>query len=121
MVRTLTKSVRSFLLVESRRQAEKATEGVGACLEPATGNPELRGAHVVLKRWYRHASVRAPNPSQADMDKVTEGYAALYCQEEHPSPVDQYLLTSHPLGSMERYPWRGRRRKWNKTSNSIRK
>ena len=107
MVRTLTKSVRSFLLVDSRRQAEKAAEDIDACLEPATGNPELRGAHAFLKRWYRHASARAPNPSQADMDKVTENYAALYWREEPPSPVYQYPLTSHPLGSMERYPWMG--------------
>ena len=70
----------------SRRRAEKAAEEIGACLEPATGSPELRGAYAVLKKWYRHTSTRAPNPSRADITKVTGYYAALHCQEELTTP-----------------------------------
>ena len=53
------------------RQAEKATEDIGSCLELAMGNTDLRGAYAALKRWYQHASARAPNPSRADMSRVT--------------------------------------------------
>ena len=35
------------------------------------GGPDLKREYMVLKRWYHHASVRAPNPSRADMVKVT--------------------------------------------------
>ena len=84
VVRTLTKVVWRYLLLDSRRQAEKATDYIGACLEPVTGNPDPIGTYAAPKRWYRHASMRALNPSRADMAKVTGDYAALYRREERP-------------------------------------
>ena len=41
---------------------KKAAEEIGSLLKPTTGSLELRGAYAVFKGWYRHASVRAPNP-----------------------------------------------------------
>ena len=63
--------------MESRWQAEKAAEEIGACLESETSNPDLSGSYAVFKSWYQHTSVRAPNPSRLDMVKVTGDYAAL--------------------------------------------
>ena len=65
----------------NNESAEKAAEEIAACLEPDTGNLDLRGAYAVLKSWYRHASVRAPNPLRVDMDKVTGDYVAMYRRE----------------------------------------
>ena len=70
------------LLVDSRWKLGKATEEIGACMETATGKPDLRGAYTFQKRWYHHASARAPNPSWEDMAKVTGDYIELYRQEE---------------------------------------
>ena len=50
VARMLTTSIQRSLLVGSRRQAEKATEDIGTCLEPATGSPDLRGEYTVIKR-----------------------------------------------------------------------
>ena len=109
MERKLTKVIWRPLLVDCRRQAEKATEDIVACLEPAMGNPDLRETYAVLKRWYLHASTRAPNPSQADMANVTGDYDEMYRQEEPPSPTGDWCLpTSKPSGSMTMYPQRGR-------------
>ena len=74
----ITKDVRRSLLVDSRRQAEKVAEEIGSCLELLMGNPDLIGAYAVPKRWYRHASVRAPNPSWADIANVTGDYSVMY-------------------------------------------
>ena len=78
VVCTLPKAFRRSLLVNSRWQAEKSADDIFACLELATGNPEIRGTYTVLKRWYLHASAREPNPSRLDMAKVTGYYATLY-------------------------------------------
>ena len=92
---TLKKAIHRSLLVNSRRQAEKAAEEIGACLEPEMGNPDLQGAHPVLKRWYRHMSTREPNPSQEDMVKVKEDYAMLYRREE-PTPSREIGTNPQP-------------------------
>ena len=73
MASKLNKAVRRSLLVDSKRQAEKAAEVTGVFLEPKTVTTDLRGAYAVLNRWYRHAFARAPNPLRADMAKIT-GY-----------------------------------------------
>ena len=78
MACTLTNAVRRSLLVDSRQQVQRSAEEIGACLELATGNPDIRGTYTVLKRWYLHASAREPNPSRLDMAKVTGYYATLY-------------------------------------------
>ena len=75
MARTLTKPVPRSLLVDSRQISEKDAEEIGACLEPATGNPDLQGSYTVLKLWYRCA--RSPKPLQEDMAKVTGCYAVM--------------------------------------------
>ena len=80
--RKITKSVWRSLLVDSRQPAEKAADDIGACLEPLTVNPDLRGAYAVLKSWYCHASARALNPSEADMAKFIGDYYALYRRKE---------------------------------------
>ena len=49
VARKLTKTVRRSLLVDSRCKEEKDTEDIGACLEPSTGYPDLRGSYTVLK------------------------------------------------------------------------
>ena len=71
VVRKLAKAVRRSRLVDSRQRAEKSAEDIGTCLEPATGDTDLRGAYTVLKRWYRHASTSEKKTSWADMSKVT--------------------------------------------------
>ena len=48
----ITKAVQRYILSDSRWQVEKAAEEIGICLDPATGNPGLRGAYAFLKRWY---------------------------------------------------------------------
>ena len=47
----------------------------------------------MLKRWYRHASSRAPIPSRADMEKVMGDYATLY-RREHLNPLGS-LVKNH--------------------------
>ena len=59
---------------------------IRACLEPATGGADPRGAYAILKRWYWHASARAPNTSQTDMDKVGGDFQTLYQREKSPPP-----------------------------------
>ena len=77
----LTKTVQRSFLVDSRWREEKSAEETGACLEPVTVNPELRGVYTVLKRWYHHVSAREPNPLQEGIDKVKEDHALMYWQE----------------------------------------
>ena len=48
--------------------------------------PDLRGACAVLKRWFRHKSVRSPNPSWEDVVKVTGDYEELYRNDESALP-----------------------------------
>ena len=94
VARKLAKAVHMSILVDYRQQVEKAAEYIGACLEAATGNPDLRGAYTVLKSWYCHASARAPKPSRVDMAKVTGDYAVLYRREFPTPPGDRCIPTS---------------------------
>ena len=67
------------------RQSDEAATEIGACLEPSTGGADTHGAYVTLKRWYRHASMWAPNSSRKDIDKVRGDFQTLYQREElHP-------------------------------------
>ena len=50
------------------------------------GGADPRGAYDILKWWYLHASVRAPNPSCKDMDKVGGYLHTLYQMEEPHTP-----------------------------------
>ena len=74
------------LFVDSRRQEERSTEGIGAYLKPTSGNSDLWGPYTLIKQGYCHASVRAPNPLLSDMEKVTGDYAVLYRQEDPTTP-----------------------------------
>ena len=80
----------------------KAAEEIGTCLEPATGNPDLKGTYAVLKSWYHHASKKSPTPSWADMTKVTGACTELNSGKNPPSPLppmgDQCISTPNPLG-----------------------
>ena len=51
---------------------------IEACLEPSTGGADPRRAYAILKRYYRHASARAPNASRAYMEKVRGDFQTLY-------------------------------------------
>ena len=71
VARNLTKVVWRSPLVDFRWREEKAEDDIGKCLEPTKGGTVVRGLYTVFKRWYHHASARAPNPSRLDMSKVT--------------------------------------------------
>ena len=108
LVRNLTNSIRRSLLVHSRRREEKSAEDIGACLEPATGNIDIRGAYVVLKRWYCHAPMRDSN--NRDQKWPSSQGVILHCTiwKNQPPPEDRCLPTSNPSGSMMIYPRRVR-------------
>ena len=72
---------------------------IGACLEPEMVDTELRGAYAVLKHWYRHASARVTNPSQADLAKVTKDYTTVY-QQGDPDPPSQPLASHVDLSQI---------------------
>ena len=58
------------------------------------GGADPRRAYAILKLWYRHASVRATNPSQTDMEKVRGYFQTLYQRgEPHPPglPLDTHV------------------------------
>ena len=74
------------------RPEEAAYTAIGAYLEPSMGGTNPCGAYAVLKRWYRHASTRVPNPSWMDMDKVRGDFQTLY-QREEPHPPGLTLAT----------------------------
>ena len=50
------------------------------------GETDSRGAYAILKRWYRHASARAPNLSRTDMEKVGGDFQTLYQWEDPHTP-----------------------------------
>ena len=52
----------------------------------------LYRAYSVLKRWYRHASARSPDPFWDNIDNVTKDYTTLY-QMGHPEPPGKPLAT----------------------------
>ena len=101
MEQTLTKAVRKYLDVDTRRIAEVSAEDIGACLEMPTCTPSgLQGAYLVLKPWYRHASGQQPHPSCIDLDKLLGYYAALYQWGDPPTPLaGPYQLTS-PISTL---------------------
>ena len=93
VVLILTKSVRKSLLVEFRKQAERASEEIGSCLDPAPGTPlDLQGAYTILKSWHHHVSTRAPKPLWTYMAKVMGDYGALYWRE-YPDPPGRTVST----------------------------
>ena len=51
VARGLTKAVRRSLLVESWRRAKESATDIRACLDPAAGETDPRGAYAILKRW----------------------------------------------------------------------
>ena len=53
---------------DSWGQVEKEETEIGSCMGPDMGGADPCGAYAILKRWYRHVSTRAPNPSQTDME-----------------------------------------------------
>ena len=69
----------------SLRRAEEAASEIGECQEPSMEGSEPYGAYAILKRWYWHASARAPNPSRTNMDKDSGKFQTIY-QKEDPNP-----------------------------------
>ena len=92
MARGITRSVLRSLMEDSRRRAEEAATEIGVCLESSTGGTDPCGSYTILKRWYWHASVRAPNPSRTDMDNFRGDFQNLYHREE-PQPPGLPLAT----------------------------
>ena len=70
--------VRGYLIEDSWWRSEKAAEEIGEFCGTDTGDTNLHGAYADLNCQYRHASARAPNPSQSNMAKITKGYATIY-------------------------------------------
>ena len=78
----------------SQRQMDLAAEDIITCQETTYGTPpDLQGAFIILKRWYRHASARQTNSSRADLEKVSGEHAALY-RREYPFPLGR-SVSSH--------------------------
>ena len=72
--------------MEYQHPAEVVAKEICACLDMTQGtSPDIHGLYTILKRSYHHALVRQPNPSQADIEKVSKEDAAPY-QGEDPSP-----------------------------------
>ena len=76
--RGLAKAARHSLLVEYWIRAEETATSIETCLGPAEGETDPTGVYAVLKRWYQHASARAPKPSRAYMEKVKGDFHTLY-------------------------------------------
>ena len=70
----------------SQRQAEDVATEIRACLEYSKEVTNPRGAYAILKRWYLHVSVLAPNPSRTDMHNFRGYFQALYQREETHTP-----------------------------------
>ena len=93
MSQTLANDVQRSLLVESRKQSDKAVKYIGALLEEVLGTPQdPEGPFTILKWWYRHASARAPNTSYMGTEKVTGYYSTLYLWVE-PTPASSLVPT----------------------------
>ena len=73
-------------MVDSWRKSKEAVTQIGAYMEPSAGETELRRAYAILKRWYRHASACAPNPSRTDTEKVRGYFHTLYQSKEPQLP-----------------------------------
>ena len=74
---TLTKSVQISLLVNSRRQVDRALEDIVACLKPMPGKTDIQGGYTMLKWWYRNMSARTHETLRLDMEKFTGDYTVL--------------------------------------------
>ena len=86
MVRGLTKAMQLSLLVESRILSKEAATEIRACLEKLAGETDPCRSYTILKRWYRHASVRVHIHSQTNMDKVRGDFRTLYqWEDQHPT------------------------------------
>ena len=55
-------------------------------MEPSTGEADPHRVYTIMKRWYRHASVRAPNPYRTDMEKVRGDFQTLYQRKDSHTP-----------------------------------
>ena len=51
-------------------------------MDPYMGVADPRGAYALLKRWYRHASAQAPNPSRTDTENFIRNFQTLYQKDE---------------------------------------
>ena len=61
------------------------------CLETLKDQPpDLQGGYSILKCWYRYTLEQQPNPSRADLAKVSRDYYTLY-QRDYPSPPGRPL------------------------------
>ena len=96
VLRGLIKAVQRSLMVDSWGQAEEAAKSIRACMEPSAGETDSHGAYAILKHWYWHASVRAPNPSRTNMEKFRGDFQTLY-QSEEPHPPGIPLATHMDL------------------------
>ena len=76
---TLTKDVRSLLLLEYRKRVYRTTKEIVACLEPVSGTlQDIQETYIILKMGYHHAFARVPNYSWTHMTKVMGDYATIY-------------------------------------------
>ena len=92
VARGLKKSVRLSFMVDSQRRAKENSKDIRECLETSAGETDSHGAYAILKHWYWHASVRAPNPSRTNMEKFRGDFQTLY-QSEEPHPPGIPLAT----------------------------
>ena len=89
-------TVHLVTVVDSQRRADEAAIDIGACMEPSMGGTDPHGAYAILKRWYRHASARAPNPSETDMEKVRGDSQTVYQREEPHTPGPPLAIHINP-------------------------
>ena len=98
VTRTLTKSVRKSLTVDTRRRAEVASEYIEICLETPKGtSADFQGACSILKLWYQHTSGKQPHPSHTYLDNVSGYYKVLYHREDPPPPWTAHTNSRHPV------------------------
>ena len=74
-------------MLDSQRQTEEAATALSDCMEPSAGETNLCRAYTIMKRCYRHASARAPNPSKKQLGEGQGGF---------PDPLSE-RGTTHPL------------------------
>ena len=87
MSHTLMRGVWRLLIEEYWQCLEVYKKKIGVYLGTKQGAfPYIQGSYTIVDRWYYHALMRQPNPSQSDMENVSRHYAALY-QWEEPSPL----------------------------------
>ena len=60
--------------------------------------------YAVLKRWYRHASMRAPKPYRMDMEKVRGDFQTLSQREEPNPPIPPLEIHAEPARVNDEIP-----------------